>query len=131
MTRPIETRSTHAGGTVSLVDNLLIDRPIESSVEAMRATRLALRAWLGKGDRKVAVLVILKEAPATAPDDGFRKEVAETWSEFEEQMIAHALVNPAAGFMGAAVRGVMTGINLLSRRRFAQRVFATSDEACA
>jgi hypothetical protein len=131
MTRLVETRSTYAGGTVSLVDNLLIDRSTESSVEAMRATRLALRGWLGKGDRKVAVMVILKEAPATTPDDGFRKEVAETWSEFEEQMIAHALVNPAGGFMGAAVRGVMTGINLLSRRRFAQRVCATTDEACA
>lgn len=131
MTLSIDTRSTHAGGTISLVGDIVIDRPAASTFEAMRATRLALRSMLAKRDRPVAVLVILNDAQLAAPDDAFRREVADTWSEFESQMVAHALVNPAAGFAGAAVRGVMTGINLLSRRKFAQRVFSATDDACA
>jgi hypothetical protein len=45
-------------------------------------------------------------------------------------MVAFAGVLPAQGLIASWVRGVVTGLTLLSRRRYPFRVFQNTREAC-
>lgn len=78
------------------------------------------------GASMVHLLVLRPDGVRDAPDDGFRKGIAQLVKHPIRPMLAAAAVVPISGFVGAAVRGILTGIDWLNHD--ARRVCATVDE---
>lgn len=60
-----------------------------------------------------------------APDDGFRKYVAELISARSERIAGFAYAVVGDGFRSAITRSVITSISVLSRRTHPEKVFAS------
>lgn len=91
--------------------------------------RELLRAELSKRRSPFAAMNFIEARDATSFDESVRAEVAVTQREFASQQAALATVIEGAGFFAATVRGVATGVALLARTSFPQRVFEHTDEA--
>jgi hypothetical protein len=71
------------------------------------------------------------ENTAAVPNADTRRLSARINDEMAEKgVVGFAAVIPTPGFAGAWIRGVVTALNLLARRRYPFRVFETTDDAC-
>jgi hypothetical protein len=76
-----------------------------------------------------AVVGVVEDS-AKLPSSEAREHSAKVNDQlFDLGMVAFAGVLPAQGFVAAWVRGVVTGLTLLSRKRYPFRVFQTTREA--
>jgi hypothetical protein len=63
-----------------------------------------------------------------APDEVFRRESARLQKAAEAYTRGVAWIVPSNGFVGAAARAVLGGIQMLSRTRSPQKIFAVPEE---
>ncbi len=78
------------------------------------------------GATMVHLLVLHPDGVRDAPDDGFRKGIAHLVKHPLRPILGAAAVVPISGFVGAAVRGILMGIDWL--RHDARQVCATVNE---
>jgi hypothetical protein len=91
-----------------------------AAVERVREMGLAVL----KASPKGAVLVGVVESTAVPPEGQARVRSAAVNDELSQLGIsAFIAIFPQSGLKGAAMRGVMTGLTLLSRTRFPMRIF--------
>ena len=94
---------------------------------AAEIQRSALRGYASTVKRFGALIIL--EPGSKAPDAAARKIVADTMVELASQCacVAYALLNP--GFLGAAARAAITGLNLIARPTYETKVFAMTPDA--
>jgi hypothetical protein len=81
------------------------------------------------GAGMVHLLVLNPKGVRDAPDDGFRKGIAQLVKHPVRPMLGAVAVLPVSGFVGAAARGILTGIDWLTHD--ARQVCASVDEGAA
>jgi len=94
----------------------------------VRLMRFALRPYVGRLDAFCSLNVVDIEHATPMADDA-RKEVAQTQREFEGRQRGLANVIEGRGFWAASIRSVASGLALLSRVKFEQRIFDAVDPA--
>lgn len=92
------------------------------NAEDVRAMRAALRPFVSHHAAFCSMNVIDIEH-ATPMSEDARYEVAMTQKEFEGRQRGLANVIEGRGFWAASIRSVASGVALLSRVRFEQRIF--------
>lgn len=97
-------------------------------VEGFRAMQAAIATWAAPGHPFVAINVVDVRSLTHIPDD-VRKEIARVQESFAESQLGLATVIPERGFYAAAVRGVASAVQMLSKARFPQRVFGDTADA--
>jgi hypothetical protein len=98
------------------------------TADEMRAMRALLRPYVANQRTFCALNIVDIQHVAPMPDDA-RKEVAETQREFASAQIGLANVIEGAGFWAASLRSVASGLALLSRVKFEQRIFDAVEPA--
>lgn len=96
----------------------------------MRAMHASLLQWAPRVDRFVALNVIDAHAIIKMPDD-VRQVVAQIQASFDDKQVGLATVLPTPGFFAAAIRGMVSAVNLMSKARFPQQVFNNVETAAA
>ena len=81
------------------------------------------------GARLAYLLVIDPRSPRDVPDDGFRTGAAALLKKPHGDVVVGAAVVPVEGFVGATVRGVLTGLSWMSGGT--QQVFSSVEAAAA
>lgn len=99
-------------------------------VEGFRAMQRAISEWAETAPHFVAINVVDLHSLVNVPDD-VRKEIAKVQESFSGKQLGLATVIPERGFFAAAVRAVAGAVQMISRAKFPQRVFADTDEAIA
>jgi hypothetical protein len=99
-------------------------------VDGFRAMQRDLAAWAEDAPPFVAINVIDLRSLVQVSDD-VRKEIARVQESFAHKQLGLATVIAERGFYAAAVRGVAGAVQLLSRAKFPQRVFADAADAAA
>jgi hypothetical protein len=74
-------------------------------------------------------LLTLVEANAPLPTSGARAGLAHMLRANADALVCSAVAFAGSGFRAAAVRGVATGIAVMSNHQFPHRIFASIDEA--
>lgn len=139
----MESSSTVVTGSVPVVEKLVMDHdvgimvygPVMFVVWRGETTKHAIEQILRIGTDLLkrhpsgAVIGIVEDS-AKLPSSEARELSAKVNDQlFDLGMLAFAGVLPAQGFVAAWVRGVVTGLTLLSRKRYPFRVFQTTREA--
>jgi hypothetical protein len=83
------------------------------------------------GDRYVQLCRLAPKGVSEAPDADFRSRVAQRVREREGKLVAFAYVLIGEGLVSSVARAVIAGINVLSRRSHAQKVFSEPRAAIA
>ncbi|MGC4065517.1 MAG: hypothetical protein QM784_12895 [Polyangiaceae bacterium] len=79
-----------------------------------------------------ACMLGIVENTAAVPNADTRRLSAKINDEMAEKgVVGYAALIPTPGFAGAWIRGVVTALNLLARRRYPFRVFESTDDACS
>lgn len=73
--------------------------------------------------------VIIVEDGVGLPDEAARKGLADLMDMYGRSMFCMAGVQEATGFRGAAIRSVLTAIDMLSQAPYPRRLFATVEQA--
>lgn len=94
----------------------------------MRQMRQAIRPFVARHPSFCSLNIIDIEHASTMPEDA-RLEVALTQKEFASRQRGLANVIEGQGFYAAAIRSVASGLALLSRVQFDQKVFDGVDPA--
>ncbi len=81
------------------------------------------------GDAMVHLLVLNPDGVRDAPDDAFRKGIGQLVKRPLRPMLGAAAVVPISGFVGAAVRGILMGLDWLNHDT--REVCATVDEGAS
>jgi hypothetical protein len=139
-TRTIEARTTQPGGCrvwASDRDHVIVscDRFFtmiwqrETRLDAVNSanrfvTQFAESLWPAR-----FCLLTLVEADAPLPTSGARAGLAHMLRANADYLVSSAVSFEGSGFRAAAVRGVATGIAVMSNHQFPHRVFARVDEA--
>ncbi len=92
----------------------------------------SLREHSGRHDR-IGILVSydFSHFSGPLPDQATRDQLFGTVREAAPRVFGAALVVDRAGFLGATVRSVVTGIVLVKKPEFDLKIFAAGPEACA
>jgi hypothetical protein len=99
--------------------------PTSSDIRDMRD---AIRPYVAQFDAFVALNIVDISRAAPMGED-VRREVAETQREFDGRQRALANVIEGDGFYAASVRSIASGMAILSRVKFEQRIFGTVEPA--
>jgi hypothetical protein len=99
-------------------------------VESFRHMHTQVTAWSAPLPHFVAVNVV-RVRSLTSVSDELRKEMARVQDSFAGKQLGLATVIAERGFVAAAVRAVTSGVQLLSRGAFPQRVFSSVDDGTA
>lgn len=103
----------------------------DATLPAVHRVRDMGLATLGSSTQPIGLIGIVENS-ATAPDEAARRLSAQVNDELAHLgAVGFAAVLPQPGFAGAWVRGVVTGLNLLARRRYPFRTYESSSEACS
>ncbi len=94
----------------------------------MRALHTSLLEWAPSVDRFVAINVVDAHAIIRMPE-AVRRVVAQIQESFDKKQVGLATVLPAKTFFAAAVRGMVSAVNLMSKASFPQQVFDNVDAA--
>jgi hypothetical protein len=97
---------------------------------AVSGLRSAARAHAARWPGPISAVILIEQA-ASLPDGDMRKQVAAFWSDLGARLLCTAVVQEGDGFRAAAVRGLMTGLMLLSRPTSPYKIFRTIGEASA
>ena len=88
--------------------------------------RIAVRH--SRASEPMAMLTVV-EATSEMPDGDIRGQLASLFQELGDRVSCSALIFEGDGFRAAAVRGIVTGINLVAKQPFPHKVFAQVSEA--
>lgn len=98
---------------------------------AVRRLRDQVLEVIGEYPGETTVLGIVEDTAAVPNPEARRLSAAVNDELAGAGARAFAAVIPTTGFAGAWIRGVVTGLNLVARRRFPFRVFQDTFSACA
>jgi hypothetical protein len=101
----------------------------EPTLQAFSVCDSALRRAKELGE-KASLLVIIEDG-AKPPNAAFRDKSAVTLADLDRHLSASATVVATSGMLGAAIRSILTGISLVSRRNHPTKSFREVQDACA
>jgi hypothetical protein len=107
-------------------DLLIIDNRTTATVASLRAVAEAQARAQARSKKKLAAISIV--GPGPLPDAEVRR-VSEELNDADVPLVCIAIVIEMRGFVGSAIRGVITGLSLLKRSSFPRKVFDTSEAA--
>jgi hypothetical protein len=87
--------------------------------------------YLERSGVRIASLTIIERAAIGALDDDMRAAIDFASTHVLSKVLVGATVVPASGFGGAMIRSVLTGLNLIRRLPFANKVTESVAEGCA
>ncbi len=99
-------------------------------VDSFRHMHDCISAWAEPLPRFVAINLVRVRSLTSLSDD-LRREMARVQDSFAGKQLGLATVISERGFVAAAVRAVTSGVQLLSRGAFPQRVFGSADDGAA
>jgi hypothetical protein len=118
----------HAVGTWRNVVILVWRR--QTTVDGVRAAEKVYQHLSGLCPGGVILLTIVEESAPAPPADA-RRDLARWLASCSGRMILSAVVHEGAGFRGAMVRSVVTGLALVAKLPYPHKIFATVAEADA
>jgi hypothetical protein len=101
---------------------------VPPSAKYMSAMRERLRPFVRSATAFGAINVVALTNVTTLSEEA-RAEIAATQREFESKQRGLATVIEGKGFFGATVRSAAAGLALLSRVKFPQKIFDSTDAA--
>jgi hypothetical protein len=108
------------GGAPNAFMILWRDRTTKAGVAALSEV---FGRFCERGPREVALFTIVQTG-AKPPDAGARESLALAMRAASDRILISAVVYEQTGFLAAAFRGVVTGLCLIARQKYAHRMFA-------
>ena len=93
-------------------------------VAGLQSLHVELLLWARSIGPFVAINVVDANNIIRVPAEE-RRQIARMQESFQQQQLGLATVLSARGFFAASVRGIISGVSLLSRTSFPQQVFDT------
>jgi hypothetical protein len=103
---------------------------VNTNIEAVREAHRRMTAHAAARGGHIGLVTII-EAGAPVPSGASRAELAGLLRDANAYIQASAVVFEGDGFRAAAVRSVVTGLNLLARPKFEHKIFGDAGKAFA
>jgi hypothetical protein len=92
--------------------------------------KLEIDYALTQQDKRMALLSVVRMESFTSLDGAVRKELEARTRATERYSRASVVILPANGFAASIVRGVLTGLQLVTRSKVPTAVFGSVEEGC-